>query len=303
MKPQLKCVVAFCVFLSVFIAPTYSFCVQIGTGCIHHCKLVSGNSNQEHISHRLKLVNLCRTAGKTCVCHASPEIPSGSVPKDDQNEDVVEISVDELASLLQAAGMPGTEPKPIDKDDTKRLSSFLATPQAKTFMEAMAKQTLGGGGISGAMSAAAALPFLGKQDPGQPLRKSASQGDAVGVRSAINANIWVRLTLRVAIPLISPPASPPPRSEGLGVTAVPRCGQVDAAEFPSGVTALMLAAEVCARRAQPAGEYAGCTIRPRTARQLHSRREEWGGEQRGADPRDCGAARPAPSSRRRSLFP
>ncbi len=189
------------VFLGAFISVTNSFSIQLRPGCVHTCKFLFAPSNQRSypsfpLTTNVWGGNRFRTDGRSCICNISPKTPPESVPNEDRENGIVEISVEELASLLQAAGMPNS--KTFDTAETKRLSSFLATPQAKTFMDAMAKQTLGGGGISGAMNAAAALPFLGKQDPGQPLRKSASQGDTAGIQSAIDADIWVRLLAHCA---------------------------------------------------------------------------------------------------------
>jgi hypothetical protein len=110
---------------------------------------------------------------------------AADTPGESSDPDLVEISVDELASLLQNAGVKQATNTPADSE----LSSFLASPQAKEMMEAMAKQVTGGPG--GVMSAAAALPFFGTGDPGKPLRKSAAEGDSAGVQRALDSAVWV----------------------------------------------------------------------------------------------------------------
>ena len=127
----------------------------------------------------------------TCMRKSKPtSVPMQCTEGDSSNPELVEISVEELASLLQAAGVQQVTPDSSTADSS--LSSFLSTPQAKEMMEAMAKQVAGGS--VGSMSAAAALPFVGKGDPGKPLRKSAADGDVDGIQNALDAAVWVRKT-------------------------------------------------------------------------------------------------------------
>ena len=67
-----------------------------------------------------------------------------------------------------------------------------------------------------ALSAAAALPFLGKGDPGGPLRKSAAAGDLPGIQKALDAAVWVTPSpARPGSPLClrsRPPPKPPARA-------------------------------------------------------------------------------------------
>ena len=161
-----------------------------------HCKVLVSNRISEK-PHLLKL---------------SSKPPADSTPSDESSSELVEISVEELTQLLQASGVQPNPTNTADSDTS--LSSFLASPQAKDLMEAMAQQAAAGPGD--ALSAAAALPFLGKGDPGGPLRKSAAAGDLPGIQKALDAAVWVTPSpARPGSPLClrsRPPPKPPARA-------------------------------------------------------------------------------------------
>ena len=214
-----------------------------------HCKVLVSNRISEK-PHLLKL---------------SSKPPADSTPSDESSSELVEISVEELAQLLQAAGVQPNPTNTADSDTS--LSSFLASPQAKDLMEAMAQQAAAGPGD--ALSAAAALPFLGKGDPGGPLRKSAAAGDLPGIQKALDAAVWVTPSpARPGSPLCLRSRPPQSRPRAQSHAAVPplrntTCTFAEscAARAPSPCTLALLRGRPGARR-----RHASARAPPRTDR-------------------------------------